>query len=116
MEFGPQFFPNVGPAEKSGQQYWNECLSLVGLCDELGFTQVRSVEHYFEPYGGYSPSPPIFPPPPSQPTAKARPGPPERIMRQRMGAVERSKPCGRGSKADPWAEAASPVSSGTTLR
>ena len=55
MEFGLQFFPDVGPEEKSGQQYWNECLGLVDLCDELGFTQVRTVEHYFEPYGGYSP-------------------------------------------------------------
>jgi hypothetical protein len=61
MEFGLQFFPDVGPAEKSGQQYWNECLNLVDLCDELGFAQVRTVEHYFEPYGGYSPSPPNAP-------------------------------------------------------
>jgi len=72
MEFGLQFFPDVGPEEKSGQQYWSECLSLVDMCDELGYTQVRTVEHYFEPYGGYSPSPHIFLTAASQRTAKAR--------------------------------------------
>ena len=72
MEFGLQFFPDVGPKEKSGQEYWNECLGLVDLCDELGFTQVRTVEHYFESYGGYSPSPLLFLTAASQRTAKAR--------------------------------------------
>ncbi|MEE8466485.1 MAG: LLM class flavin-dependent oxidoreductase [Dehalococcoidia bacterium] len=72
MEFGLQFFPDVGPEEKSAQRYWHECLSLVDLCDELGFTQVRTVEHYFEPYGGYSPSPHIFLTAASQRTSKAR--------------------------------------------
>lgn len=33
---------------------------MVGLCDELGYSHVRTVEHYFEPYGGYSPAPHIF--------------------------------------------------------
>jgi len=28
---------------------------LVNLCDELDYTQVCTAEHYFEPYGGYSP-------------------------------------------------------------
>src|SRR5687768_6008561 len=35
MEFGLQFFPDISPAERSGQDYWNDCLELVGLCDEL---------------------------------------------------------------------------------
>ena len=60
MEFGIQFFPCVGPAEKSAADYWGEALHLVGLCDELGFTSVRTVEHYFHPYGGYSPNPIVF--------------------------------------------------------
>ncbi|MDA1128336.1 MAG: LLM class flavin-dependent oxidoreductase [Chloroflexi bacterium] len=72
MEFGLQFFPDVGPEEKSAQQYWNECLGLVDLCDELGYTQVRTVEHYFEPYGGYRPSPILFLTAASQRTSKAR--------------------------------------------
>ena len=42
------------------------------LCDELGYTQIRTVEHYFEPYGGYSPSPHIFLTAASQRTRNAR--------------------------------------------
>ena len=60
MEFGIQFFPCVAPDERSGQDYWNDALHLVGLCDELRFTSVRTIEHYFHPYGGYSPNPLIF--------------------------------------------------------
>ncbi len=72
MEFGLQFFPDVSPSQKSGQRYWSECLSLVDLCDELGYTHVRTVEHYFEPYGGYSPAPHVFLTAASQRTQKAR--------------------------------------------
>lgn len=60
MEFGIQFFPDVGPKQKSGQQYFDECLRLCELCDEYSYTHVRTVEHYFQPYGGYSPNPLIF--------------------------------------------------------
>lgn len=72
MKFGLQFFPDVGPEEKSAVAYWNECLDLTELCDELGYSQVRTVEHYFEPYGGYSPSPLVFLAAASQRTRKAR--------------------------------------------
>jgi alkanesulfonate monooxygenase SsuD/methylene tetrahydromethanopterin reductase-like flavin-dependent oxidoreductase (luciferase family) len=60
MEFGIQFFPDVGPAERSGAQYWQDALELVALCDELGYSHVRTVEHYFHAYGGYSPNPIVF--------------------------------------------------------
>jgi len=60
MQFGIQFFPDVGPAEKPADRYFAECLHLVSLCDDLGFTHVRTVEHYFHPYGGYSPNPIVF--------------------------------------------------------
>ena len=60
MRFGIQFFPDVGPDEKSAESYWREALYLVSLCDELGFDNVRTVEHYFHPYGGYSPNPIVF--------------------------------------------------------
>ena len=60
MEFGIQFFPDVGPEERSGADYWAQALHLVGRCDELGYTSVRTVEHYFHPYGGYSPNPVVF--------------------------------------------------------
>lgn len=60
MEFGIQFFPDVGPEQKSGQQYFDEALRLCELCDVYGYTHIRTVEHYFHPYGGYSPNPFVF--------------------------------------------------------
>ncbi len=72
MDFGMQFFPDVGPQEKSGAQYFAECLELVGLCDAFGYSHVRIVEHYFHPYGGYSPNPMLFLAAAAQRTKKAR--------------------------------------------
>src|SRR5687767_13099584 len=72
IEFGIQFFPDVGPTVKSGQQYWDEALRLTDRLDALGYTHLRTVEHYFEPYGGYTPNPHIFLVAPSQRTKKAR--------------------------------------------
>jgi alkanesulfonate monooxygenase SsuD/methylene tetrahydromethanopterin reductase-like flavin-dependent oxidoreductase (luciferase family) len=60
MEFGVQFFPAVGPDQKPADQYWCEALALTQLAEQLGFTNVRTVEHYFLSYGGYSPDPLIF--------------------------------------------------------
>jgi len=60
MEFGVQFFPSVGPARKSPVQYWSEALALTRLAEQLGYGHVRTVEHYFHSYGGYSPDPLIF--------------------------------------------------------
>ena len=60
MEFGIQFFPDVGPATKPADVYFAECLELVGHVDALGYSHVRTVEHYFEDYGGYSPNPIVF--------------------------------------------------------
>jgi alkanesulfonate monooxygenase SsuD/methylene tetrahydromethanopterin reductase-like flavin-dependent oxidoreductase (luciferase family) len=60
MEFGVQFFPAVSPAQKPADQYWREALELTRLAEELGFGNVRTVEHYFNSYGGYSPDPLIF--------------------------------------------------------
>ena len=72
MDFGIQFFPDVGPDEKPADQYWQESLELVGLCDELGFGHVRTVEHYFHRYGGYSPNPVVFLAAAAQRTRRAR--------------------------------------------
>lgn len=60
MQFGLQFFPTVDPAKISAESYWNSCLDIVGHADALGFTHIRTVEHYFHPYGGYSPNPIVF--------------------------------------------------------
>ena len=60
MEFGIQFFPDVGPEDKPAHVYFDECMRLCELCDPYGYTHIRTVEHYFKPYGGYSPNPMIF--------------------------------------------------------
>lgn len=72
MQVGIQFFPDVGPEVKSGRDYWQEALRLVALCDRYGYSHVRTVEHYFHPYGGYSPSPIVFLAAAAQMTRRAR--------------------------------------------
>ena len=60
MEFGIQFFPDIGPAVKPADVYFDESLRLCALADPLGYTHIRTVEHYFHYYGGYSPNPVVF--------------------------------------------------------
>jgi alkanesulfonate monooxygenase SsuD/methylene tetrahydromethanopterin reductase-like flavin-dependent oxidoreductase (luciferase family) len=60
MQFGVQFFPVVSPQVKSAQVYFAESLALAERAEQLGFTHARTVEHYFERYGGYSPNPIVF--------------------------------------------------------
>ncbi|MCM3924069.1 LLM class flavin-dependent oxidoreductase [Frankia sp. AiPs1] len=60
MLAGINFFPTVSPAEKPAVQFFDECLELSVLADRLGYHSVKIVEHYFYPYGGYSPDPVTF--------------------------------------------------------
>jgi alkanesulfonate monooxygenase SsuD/methylene tetrahydromethanopterin reductase-like flavin-dependent oxidoreductase (luciferase family) len=60
MQFGVQFFPNFQPRDKSPADYYAESLNIAEEADELGYSHARSVEHYFERYGGYSPNPILF--------------------------------------------------------
>jgi alkanesulfonate monooxygenase SsuD/methylene tetrahydromethanopterin reductase-like flavin-dependent oxidoreductase (luciferase family) len=60
MRFGIQFFPAVGPDEKSAADYFAESLAIAEEAEALGFTHARTVEHYFHRYGGYSPNPIVF--------------------------------------------------------
>ncbi len=60
MQVGIQFFPDIGPDVRSARDYWQDALSLAALCDRYGYSHVRTVEHYFHPYGGYSPNPVVF--------------------------------------------------------
>ena len=60
MQFGVQFFPCVSPADKSAEDYFDQCLTIAAEAETLGFTHARSIEHYFERYGGYSPNPLLF--------------------------------------------------------
>ncbi len=72
IDFGLQFFPDLGPDEKSAASYWGESLYLVSLADELGYGHIRTVEHYFNRYGGYSTNPIVFLSAASQRTRHAR--------------------------------------------
>lgn len=72
MQVGIQFFPDVGPETRSARNYWHEALRLVALCDRYGYSHVRTVEHYFHPYGGYSPNPMLFLSAAAQVTRRAR--------------------------------------------
>jgi alkanesulfonate monooxygenase SsuD/methylene tetrahydromethanopterin reductase-like flavin-dependent oxidoreductase (luciferase family) len=60
VQFGISIFPTLGPADKSGADYLAEALDLAALADELGYHHVKTVEHYFFAYGGYSPDPVTF--------------------------------------------------------
>jgi alkanesulfonate monooxygenase SsuD/methylene tetrahydromethanopterin reductase-like flavin-dependent oxidoreductase (luciferase family) len=60
MEFGFNFFPDVSPQMKSGQQYFHEALNLAEHGEWYGYSHIRIVEHYFRSYGGYSPNPVVF--------------------------------------------------------
>jgi alkanesulfonate monooxygenase SsuD/methylene tetrahydromethanopterin reductase-like flavin-dependent oxidoreductase (luciferase family) len=60
MQFGVQFFPNFRPADKSAEDYFAQSLDIAEEADALGYAHARSVEHYFERYGGYSPNPMLF--------------------------------------------------------
>jgi alkanesulfonate monooxygenase SsuD/methylene tetrahydromethanopterin reductase-like flavin-dependent oxidoreductase (luciferase family) len=60
VEFGLDFFPDMRPSEKSGQQYFAETLRIAQECEPLGSSRIKIVEHYFHPYGGYSPNPVVY--------------------------------------------------------
>jgi len=60
MEFGIQFFPDITSEQKQADQYWKECLHLTSLADQYRYTHIRTVEHHFVSYGGYSPNPHVF--------------------------------------------------------
>jgi len=60
MQFGVQFFPAVDHTDKSAAEYYAESLAIAEEAEALGFRHVRTVEHYFTRYGGYSPNPIVF--------------------------------------------------------
>ena len=72
MQVGVQFFPDVRPEQKPGEAYFREALDLAEEADRLGYTHIRIVEHYFHPYGGYSPNPIVFLAAAAQRTRRAR--------------------------------------------
>lgn len=57
MKFGINFFPAFRPDQMTAAEYYAQCLRVSERADELGFNSVKTVEHYFHDYGGYSPNP-----------------------------------------------------------
>jgi len=72
MQFGVQFFPCVLPEDKSAADYFDQCPTIAAEAETLGYSHVRTVEHYFRRYGGYSPNPIVFLAAASQRTKKLR--------------------------------------------
>jgi alkanesulfonate monooxygenase SsuD/methylene tetrahydromethanopterin reductase-like flavin-dependent oxidoreductase (luciferase family) len=60
MQFGVQFFPAIDHTDKSAADYYAESLAIAEEADTLGYSHARTVEHYFNRYGGYSPNPLLF--------------------------------------------------------
>jgi len=60
MRFGVNFFPTIGPADPGAATYFTDTLALAAEVDRLGYDHVKTVEHYFFRYGGYSPDPVTF--------------------------------------------------------
>jgi alkanesulfonate monooxygenase SsuD/methylene tetrahydromethanopterin reductase-like flavin-dependent oxidoreductase (luciferase family) len=60
MQFGVQFFPAVDHTDKSAAEYFSESLAIAEEAERVGFTHARTVEHYFNRYGGYSTNPIVF--------------------------------------------------------
>jgi hypothetical protein len=56
MKFGINFFPAFRPNQKTTAEYYSQCLGVSERADELGFSSIKAVEHYFHDYGGHSPN------------------------------------------------------------
>jgi natural product biosynthesis luciferase-like monooxygenase protein len=57
MRFGLNFFPSFRLQDMSTAEYFALALSLSERADEMGYSSVKTVEHYFHDYGGHSPNP-----------------------------------------------------------
>ena len=57
MRFGLNFFPSFRLSDMSTAEYFSLALGLSERADELGYSSVKTVEHYFHDYGGHSPNP-----------------------------------------------------------
>ena len=57
MRFGLNFFPSFRLQDMSTADYYTLALRLSERADELGYTSIKTVEHYFHDYGGHSPNP-----------------------------------------------------------
>lgn len=72
VHYGFDLFPDSPVALKSGADYFREALDLCQLADGYQMDSIKVIEHYFNYYGGYSPSPAAFLAAISQRTRRAR--------------------------------------------
>jgi hypothetical protein len=52
MRFGINFFPSFRPSQATALEYFAQCLRVSERGDALGFSSIKTVEHYFHDYGG----------------------------------------------------------------
>ena len=57
MRYGLNFFPAFRLSDCSTAEYYDQVLRLAERGDQLGYTSAKCVEHYFNEYGGHTPSP-----------------------------------------------------------
>ncbi|HTE83235.1 MAG TPA: LLM class flavin-dependent oxidoreductase [Dehalococcoidia bacterium] len=60
MKFGINFFPAFRPNQTTTATYFTQCLRVSERADELGFSSIKTVEHYFHDYGGHSTNPAVL--------------------------------------------------------
>lgn len=60
MKFGVNLFPTMGPADQAPVDYYDRSLEIARHAEQLGYHHLKTVEHYFFDYGGYSPDPATF--------------------------------------------------------
>ena len=106
MDFSLDLFPLAYPDRQSGADYFRQSLDLCEMADQAGFKRVKVIEHYFHPYGGYTPSPATFLAAISQRTKQVRlvtgaviPAfnhPFEASWRAGHGGLHEQRPAGRG--------------------
>lgn len=60
MKFGLSLLPDSAPSELSARDYYAHLQKVSILAEEIGFDYIKMTEHYFQPYGGYCPSPMMF--------------------------------------------------------
>jgi alkanesulfonate monooxygenase SsuD/methylene tetrahydromethanopterin reductase-like flavin-dependent oxidoreductase (luciferase family) len=57
VRYGLNFFPSFRLSDLSTAEYYDQVLRLAERGDQLGYTSAKCVEHYFNEYGGHTPSP-----------------------------------------------------------
>src|SRR5262249_29188880 len=60
MRFGLNFFPSFRLSDMSTAEYYQQVIALSEQADALGYHSIKAVEHYFNDYGGHTPSPLIL--------------------------------------------------------